>query len=301
MLFEQEKVYVTTAELFALWRSVGELSSDPGIGLKLGSETRLERSHPAAIAVMCSHSFADALDRLGRYKKLTCPEEIRVDRKAQEAVVEFFYVEAAEPQPDVLVDMVLSWILSVGRQGSDGEIRPLRVEFVRPAKHRELFEGHFGCRVQFKADRNALVFRSSDLDRPLVTHNEELLAVLGAHVESELNARNTATNADEKVKEAIRRSLGGRRPTLQNVARELGLSSRTLQRRLTGGGTSFQQLVEDIRRELARHYLKQSKVELNETAFLLGFEDTNSFFRAFQVWEGTSPGEWRTRHFAAVE
>ena len=75
-LFRQEKVYVTTKELFSLWRNVGEMSSDPAIGLKLGAETRLERSHPAGIAVMCSHNFADALERLGRYKKLTCPEEI---------------------------------------------------------------------------------------------------------------------------------------------------------------------------------------------------------------------------------
>jgi len=145
------------------------------------------------------------------------------------------------------------------------------------------------------ADRNALVFRSSDLDRPFVTHNEELLTVIGAHVESELKARNTSLNAGEQVKDALRRSLAGKRPTLQDVARELGLSARTLQRRLTDAGTTFQQLVEETRRELARHYLKQPAVELNEAAFLLGFEDANSFFRAFQDWEGTSPGEWRTR------
>jgi AraC-like DNA-binding protein len=74
------------------------------------------------------------------------------------------------------------------------------------------------------------------------------------------------------------------------------LSVRTLQRRLTDVGITFQQLVEDTRRELARHYLKQSTVEINETAYLLGYEDANSFFRAFHGWEGTSPGEWRTRH-----
>src|SRR4051812_1534786 len=134
-LFQQEKVYVTTAELFALWRAVGEMSSDPGIGLKLGAEQRLERSHPAAIAVICSRSFGDALERLGRYKQLTCPEEIRVHRKAEEAAVEFFYVEATEPQPDLLVDMILSWILGVGRRGTDGQIVPLRLELARPAKH----------------------------------------------------------------------------------------------------------------------------------------------------------------------
>src|SRR4051812_18065049 len=77
-LFQQEKVCVTTAELFALWRGVSELSADPGIGLKLGAETRLARSHPAGIAVMCSRTFADALQRLSRYKQLTCPEEIRI-------------------------------------------------------------------------------------------------------------------------------------------------------------------------------------------------------------------------------
>src|SRR5207249_3795428 len=62
-LFDQEKVYLTTAQLFALWRSVGETSSDPAIGLKLGSETRLARSHPAGIAVICSRTFEDALQR----------------------------------------------------------------------------------------------------------------------------------------------------------------------------------------------------------------------------------------------
>src|ERR1700732_3948764 len=80
-LFQQEKVYVTTPELFALWRTVGEMALDPAIGLRLGAETRFERSPPAAIAVMCSRTFADALARLGQYKKLTCPEEIRVSKK----------------------------------------------------------------------------------------------------------------------------------------------------------------------------------------------------------------------------
>jgi len=302
VLFEQEKVCVTTAELFSLWRSVSELSSDPGIGLKLGAETRLARTHPAGIAVMCSRTFGDALQRLSRYKQLTCPEEIRVRRTDQEASVEFFYVEARESQPEVLVDMLLSWILSVGRLGTDDQIAPLRVELGRSVKNRALLEGHFGCRVRFKADRNALVFRSSDLDRPFETHNEELLTVIGMQLDSELKARRTSSSVGEQVKQTLRQLLAGKRPTLQDVAQELGLGARTLQRRLADGGVSFQQLVEETRRELARHYLKQSAVELNETAFLLGFEDANSFFRAFQGWEGTSPNEWRSRHSAtAVE
>jgi AraC-like DNA-binding protein len=68
----------------------------------------------------------------------------------------------------------------------------------------------------------------------------------------------------------------------------------TLQRRLADERITFQELIAEARRELARHYLQHSSLELNETAYLLGYEDANSFFRAFQQWEGTSPGAWRT-------
>jgi AraC-like DNA-binding protein len=278
--FQQEKIYATTAELFALWRAIGETSADPAIGLKLGAEPRFERYQPSAIAAVCSRSFRDALQRIARYKKLTCPEEIRVRTSGDEATVEFIYLEADEIQPAVLVDLGLSWILAIGLRGTDGQITPLRLELTRAAQNRELLESHFGCRVRFKAGRNALVFRNADLDRPFVTQNEELLRAIGAQLEAELQERNASADLGEQVKHSLKRSLAGKRPTLQHVARELCVSARTLQRRLMDADITFQQL--------------------NEAAFLLGYGDSNSFFRAFHGWEGTSPGEWRTRHRQAA-
>ncbi len=73
------------------------------------------------------------------------------------------------------------------------------------------------------------------------------------------------------------------------------MSARTLQRRLTDERVAFRQLIAEARHKLARRYLQHSSLELNETAYLLGYEDSNSFFRAFQQWEGTTPGEWRAR------
>jgi len=195
-----------------------------------------------------------------------------------------------------MVDVGLSWIVNVARRGSEGEITPMRVELNRPARNRDLLETHFGCQVRFKADRNALVFRSEDLDRPFATQNEELVTIIAAQLDSELSSRNTRKDAGELVKQTLRRSLAGKRPTVQDVAQELGLSVRTLQRRLSESKVSFQELLEDVRRELAHHYLQRATVEFNEIAFLLGYEDTNSFFRAFQEWEGQSPTEWRRRN-----
>lgn len=293
---EQEKIYATTPELFALWKAIGEVSEDSEIGLKLGSESRFERYDATEIAAVCSRSYRDALQRIALCKQLTCPEEIRVQSKGDETTVEFLFLKAEKSEPDVLVDVCLSWVLFIGQRGIGSQIKPLRLELIRPPKNRELLERHFGCRVRFKAERNAVVLQTSDVNRPFTTYNEELLKILGAQLDNEIEARRTVQNVEEQVKQTLKRSLAGRRPSLQDVAQELHLSVRTLQRRLTDTGVSFKKVVEDIRRELARQYLRQSTVELSETAFLLGYEDTNSFFRAFHEWEGTSPGEWRSQH-----
>ncbi|RYD85191.1 MAG: AraC family transcriptional regulator [Verrucomicrobiaceae bacterium] len=296
--FKQEKLYATTHQLFGLYRAVGELSEDPGIGLKLGTELRFENYHPAAVVAVCSRNFRDALQRMGRYKRLTCPEDIRVgiSDSGDEATVEFTFTGTEEIPPDVLTDLCLSWILTVGQKGTNGYIKPLRLELTRSSRHRELLEERFGCKVRFKAKHNALVFRDSDLDRPFVTYNQELLTAIGAHLDAELETTLAVRDIGDEVKRTLKRSLAGSRPTVQSVAADLGMSTRTLQRRLGEISLTFKQLMEEARRELARYYLLKSNVELTGIAFLLGYEDANSFFRAFQTWEGLAPGEWRSKN-----
>src|SRR5437660_11314031 len=131
------------------------------------------------------------------------------------------------------------------------------------------------------------------MDLPLVTYNAELLAIVAPQLEAELTQQLAQKTFSEQAKDILKRLLAGQRPGIQDLARELHLSTRTLQRRLSEQGLTFQRLLEDARRELARHYLLHSSVELSETAYLLGYEDANSFFRAFHQWEGTSPGQWR--------
>lgn len=294
--FRQDRISATTAEFFALWRAIAAASGDPAIGLDLGEESRLEHYGPTAIAAVCSRTFRDALQRIGRYKRLTCPEEVRIRASRAEVAVEFVFTEASEEEPEVLVDLCLAWLLAIGRRGTDGQIVPRRVELTRRAAHAAMYEERFGCRIQFRARRNALVFDPRDMDRPFITHNEDLLAAIGAQLDLELDAARSDRDVGELVKRTLRRSLAGRRPALRDVARELGLGERTLQRRLTEAGKPFQRLAEEARRELARHYLGNAATEYHEVAYLLGYGDANSFFRAFRRWEGATPGEWRQRH-----
>jgi AraC-like DNA-binding protein len=117
--------------------------------------------------------------------------------------------------------------------------------------------------------------------------------MLAPQFDEELRQHNRQETFPERVRAAIQRNLAGQRPRMQDIARELHISSRTLQRRLQDAGYSFQQVLEEARHLLARHYLNSSLLELNETAYLLGYEDSNSFVRAFRRWEGTPPAHWR--------
>lgn len=292
-LFEQERVLVTTEQLFGIYEGLARVSQDPAIGLKVAMEGRVERYDPVAIAALYARSFGDALERMQRYKQLTCPEAIHVTVKGSECLVQFEWLLASELEPAVLIDICFAWVAEIAARGSDASIKPLRIEFQRAEAQRPMYEAHFGCPVVFDAPRNTLVFAAADLAHPFVTHNAEVLSMVAPQLEAELAQQLASRTFRERVKVVLKRQLAGQRPELRVVARELGVSTRTLQRRLTDETVTFQQLVAEARRELAHHYLRESRLELNETAYLLGYEDANSFFRAFQQWEGTSPGEWR--------
>ena len=191
------------------------------------------------------------------------------------------------------MDVCFAWIVGLGQRGTERPLRAKRVEFQRACSHREIYEEHFRCPVKFKATQNALVFSKSDMDLPFVTYNADLLATVAPQLEAELAQQLAQKTFREQAKGILKQLLAGQRPGIQDLARELHLSTRTLQRRLTEQSITFQRLLDEARRELARHYLLHSSRELNETAYLLGYEDANSFFRAFHQWEGTTPGQWR--------
>jgi AraC-like DNA-binding protein len=146
-------------------------------------------------------------------------------------------------------------VLSTGRLGTGTLLSPLRVEFLQPRSHPKIIGRHFACPVVCGAPRNAIVFRAADAQRPFVTRNAELLAMLAPQLEEELQKQTGDENFSEQVRITVQQKLAGRRPTIDDIAAMLHVSSRTLQRRLQDERTSFQRVLEGARHQLARHYL----------------------------------------------
>jgi AraC-like DNA-binding protein len=290
---QEPRLLLKTEELFALWRAIGEVSTTPAIGLQLGTETRTERFHPVGLAALSSENFRAAMDQMARYKQLTCPEEILQKKNREEWSIQFRWLLVEENEPTALTECCFAWVLSIARLGTGSRLSPLRLEFVQPRAHIKTIERHFGCQVICGAPRNAIVFRAVDAERPFVTRNAELLGLLAPQFEEELKQEKDEENFVERVRVAIQQKLTGQRPTIDDIADALHVSSRTLQRRLQEEGSSFQRVLDEARHQLARHYLNNSVLELNEAAYLLGYEDGNSFVRAFRTWEGIPPARWR--------
>lgn len=288
---------LSTGDFFHLWQTLGEFSEDRLLGLRLGADIGAGQLDVASTAAAHAASLRDALAKMARYKRLLCPEEIRLLESGGEARVEFRWLLTPQAPPAMLIDSCLASTLLLARYGSGSAVAPLRVEYARPARDQAALERHYGCALRFDAAADGIVFDAALLDRPFVTHNPDLLAMLQPGLDAGLRALD-GLDPDagvflEQVATAVRRQMQGRRPNVNDVARAMAMSQRTLQRRLAQHGTSYQAVLDGVRRHTAQALLAEGRMDAGEIAFLLGFEELNSFTRAFRGWSGTTPQRWR--------
>lgn len=289
---------VTTAQYFAIWQAYSDLIDDTAKGIiKLATSFETDHFPPTVLATYHARDYRDALKRMARYKQLCPPESLHITEEGEHCTIEIESLHSEQPVLPILIGITLAFLLELGRRGTG---QPLTAKFVEFSTHSigdlQILEDYFGCRIQLGTNCNRLTIHQADLDRPFVSYNAELLEILTPVLEQSLNEQARSPSITETVKWIMKRSLTGGRPDIQTIASELGISDRTLQRRLTEEGTSFKHLLTKVRHEQAREYLADPSLDIKEVAFLIGYEDQNSFYRAFHLWEGATPLKWRTEH-----
>ncbi|WP_313804638.1 helix-turn-helix domain-containing protein [Cytobacillus sp.] len=287
---------VSTSQYFAIWEAYSDLIDDIAKGI-IKLTTVFETAHypPSVLATYHARDYRDALKRMARYKQLCPPESLRITEEGKYCTIELDWQYTEQPGPPMLVGITLAFLLELGRRGTGKPLTAKLVEFSQPMGDIQILETYFGCRIRIGGNCNRLTLHRGDLDRPFVSYNAELLEILTPVLDKTLDEHRTHS-ITEMVKWILKRNLPAGRPDIQMVASELGMSDRTLQRRLTDEGTSFKHLLTQVRHELARDYLVDPSLDIKEVAFLIGYEDQNSFYRAFRLWEGDTPSNWRTQH-----
>ncbi|HEX6703462.1 MAG TPA: AraC family transcriptional regulator [Albitalea sp.] len=283
---------VPVADYFALWRSMAAHSGDVNIGIRLATAVKSDLTEPLFLAMTSSRSAADALSVLCAYKRLLSPEDMVLTRDGERVRLAIHWPAAVDAAPRELVDAELAFIVEVLRRGTARPaLAPRELHLrVTALDAGALHAAHFRCPIRTGAEHDAIVFDAADLAQGFVTFNPQLQDALLPYLNETLPRPASPVG---RVRMAIAERLRGQRPAIRQVARELAMSTRGMQRLLHLHGTSFRRLLDEVRREHAQGLLGSTAFSDSEVSFLLGFEEPSSFYRAFRTWTGMSPSEFR--------
>ena len=291
---------VPLAAMQHLWQLATAATRDPHLDLHLAEQT-----HPAsfgALGYVLLHSatLGAALRQLCRYQDIACNGTRTSLRPlpggaSVELVVEI--TSAAITNPRYVLNSELTVYLQALRQLSGQPqlvAEAVRLAYPAPPDAREHQRIFAPAPVQFGTADSALRLPAAVLDWPIPSADPQLLALLEPHAAALLARlhKPTATLAD-RVRREIVRLLAGTVPTLAAVADALCLGARTLQLHLRQAGHSYQQLLDEVRRELAERHLRDHHLSTTDIAFLLGFAEPSVFVRSFRRWTGHTPGAFR--------
>lgn len=282
---------LSTQEYFSFWRSLETEVGDPMFPLRIVDLVSTESFNPPLFAALCSANLTQAVQRLAKYKQLMAPMSLEISSGSRgELGLSPRWLFAKDDVPSSLEVAELAFLLRLARIATREPVRAVRVALPRlpePA-HARMYEEYFGAPVRRSA-QSFVSFSAADARRPFMTTNEAMWRVFEPDLRRRLGQLEATATTAERVRTLLLELLPGNAATIEVVADRLAMSKRTLQRRLEDEGENFRALVHSTRESLAKHYLAQTSMSGGEIAFLLGFEDPNSFYRAFHEWTGQTP------------
>ncbi|MBX7186664.1 MAG: AraC family transcriptional regulator [Vicinamibacteria bacterium] len=283
-----------------LWAEAERLTADHDIGLHTAESYNPGALGVAGYVVLSCATAAQVIDRLSRYASLMNDGlRVRVSRQGENTVIVSEAVEGLdnylerrprEPFEVIAASLTLTLSRLVNRKIAPREITFRHKKPPSISEHTRIF----GLEPRFGAPENRIVFRSLDLEASVISADPALLKAFEQRADALTARLERYGPLSRRALSVLREKMKGVVPPLQEVASELAMSSRTVQRALRLEGTTYQKLVDEAQRDLAVSYLKTSGVSASEVAFLLGFSELSAFSRAFKRWTGSAPAKYRT-------
>ncbi len=293
-MLHQEISRLTVSDYFRMVEAVENLANDPLLAIRIGQSASPETFSAPVFAALCSSTLAVAVRRIAAHKRLIAPMHLEIRETDEVLVVGWAWNDPAVVSPPLLMAMDLVFLTQLARIATRERIQPILVTCPARLEPAEAYRDYFGV-APVVGSELSLTFSAQDAHRPFLTASESLWASF----QPELQRRSTQLDAQEPTSARVRTMLLECLPsgegTLHGVAQRLGVSPRTLQRRLADEGLTFRDVVQETRQPLARHYLINTSLPFREIAFLLGFDEPTSFSRAFRDWCGETPESVRLR------
>lgn len=291
-LFSRKDFKVSAQQLFQLWRGLEREADDPAFALNLGQNFPVEAFDAPLFAALCSPNLDAALNRLALFKRLVVPMKIELTRTAKATTASYLPLDESHDIPSSMRALEMVFVVNLARKGTREPIKPVSVTIPFKRSEQSRYTAYFGIKPS-RDEIASVSFTSQDAQRPFITENESMWEFF----EPELRKRLATLDGDSMFSERVRASLLELLPSGQcsavNVASKLAVSPRSLQRRLREEQTTFKAEVSQVRQDLAKHYLRKSEIPSKQIAYLLGYNNPNSFIRAFHAATGNTPQAYR--------
>jgi AraC-like DNA-binding protein len=281
---------ISALSYFDLWRAMETCSGDdPALPSRVAEIYSVESFQPPLFAALCSPNLHIAMQRLSLYKALIGPMRLDLSDEPDAITLTLSWIAYPHQVPIGLMRAELCFLVRLARIATRAPIQPLRATCPPSASPPpDSLHLYLGTTLQPNPSCS-LTFSHADATSPFVTRNEAMWQVFEPSLRQRLDSLQSAASVATRTRASLLELLPSGRAALHHVATSLAMSTRTLQRRLHDEGTSFQIVLTQTRHDLAMSYLRHTSLHSAEIAFLLGFEETSSFFRAFHDWTGTSP------------
>lgn len=288
-------LHFTLAQEFRFHRNLLRLSGDPLLGLKLGQAYSLQTYGLFGYALLSAPTLRQALNVVSNYGPLSFTLfRIEFRESATAGVVQFSrLVEIPADLFTYYVDRDVSAALAGADPDQIAPIKPTGIALMHDGGgRRQAYESFFGCPVDFDAQRSEIRLQASLLDTAMPLRDADTSAICQQQCQLLLARMSRSSGFIEQVRQLMV-ARPGYFPDIDFIARKLCMTSRTLRRRLSEEGSSYQQILAEVRYQLAREYLATSRMPVEEIAAMLGYSNPGNFTHAFKRWHGSPPRQYR--------
>ncbi|MEV6095263.1 AraC family transcriptional regulator [Nocardia sp. NPDC051981] len=286
-------------ELAVIRNLVRELGARPDLGLEVGRRYRITTFGIFGFACVSSPTLGEAISLALRYLELSFTFCIPAARwRPGEFMARIHDERVPADVRRFLVERDVTAMFQMLSDLMGHRVELLRADFdFEPPPDLRLYAEIYGLTPNFEAEHNVFTMDPAILERPLPQANEHTWAMCLAQCTELVSRRRARTGIAAEVRELLvpRGGLDGFAvpPGIDSVARDLNMSTRTLRRHLDAAGTSYRQLLDEVRRALAEEMLTATPLSVSDVAIRLGYAEASTFIHAFKRWTGTTPSAYR--------
>ena len=287
----KEEIQFSTEEYYLFLKKIDEVITDEQISA-ISNIDNLNMFIPSFFAALSSKNGLEGIKRLAKYKKLIGPIFLEIKEFEEIVQVQYFFEQREKELPHFAVLNEQLLLMNLLNKGIGKGIMPISV--TSPFEYGEFLSKEMNITVN-KGVQNEIIFSMKDLKKPFLTANNIMVEYLEPQLKQKLAEKESETfeTFADRVQKKLFQLIPSGQFNLENVAEEFGISARTVQRNLAVENIKFNQVVKNVQKIMTLNYLESKELSIDEIAYLVGYTETSSFYRAFKGWTGKTVLQYR--------